>query len=76
MLCFPFKPLSYDTLLVKILVEERCIMKKDAFVVRIPKDLDEEFRKEVKRQGKQFNLSLEEAMKLWIADYQKRINDN
>ena len=51
-------------------------MKKDAFVVRIPKDLEEEFRKEVKRQGKQFNLSLEEAMKLWIADYQKRINDN
>lgn len=41
-------------------------MKKTVLVVRIPKDLDEQFRSEVKRQGKQFNLSLEEALKLWL----------
>lgn len=41
-------------------------MAKKVFVVEIPKKLDQEFRKQVKKQGKQFNLSLEEAMKLWI----------
>ena len=33
--------------------------------------LDQEFRNEVKKHGKQFNLSLEEAMKLWIKNSTK-----
>lgn len=41
-------------------------MEKEAFVIRIEKELDEEFREEVKRQNKQLNLSLEEAIKLWL----------
>ncbi|MGX7197338.1 hypothetical protein [Enterococcus olivae] len=41
-------------------------MEKEAFVIRIEKELDEAFRKEVKRQNKQLNLSLEEAIKLWL----------
>lgn len=41
-------------------------MSKNSFVVKIPKDLDREFRSEVKSQGKQYNLSMEEAMKLWL----------
>ncbi|NLM67478.1 MAG: hypothetical protein GX180_09945 [Enterococcus sp.] len=47
-------------------------MKKTVLVVRIPKDLDEQFRSEVKRQGKQFNLSLEEALKLWLEKNKKQ----
>ena len=41
-------------------------MEKESFVVRISKDLDEEFRKEVKLQNKRLNFSLEEALKLWL----------
>lgn len=41
---------------------------KKSFVVRISKKLDEEFRFIVRSQNKQLNLSLEEAIKLWIVE--------
>lgn len=47
-------------------------MDKEIFVVKIPKDLDHKFRTEVQKQGKQFNLSLEEAMKLWLKKNKKK----
>lgn len=48
-------------------------MVKENFVVKIPKELDQKFRSEVKAQGKKYNLSLEEAMRLWIeANKQKK----
>lgn len=47
-------------------------MSKESFVIKIPKDLDLKFRTEVKSQGKQFNLSMEEAMKLWLKKNKKR----
>lgn len=46
-------------------------MTKDVLVVKIPEDLDKKFREEVKRQGKQYNLSLEEAIQLWLKENEK-----
>lgn len=46
-------------------------MKKDFFVIDIPKDLDKKFRKKVEQEGKQYNLALEEAMILWIENTKK-----
>ncbi|MBM7708828.1 hypothetical protein [Enterococcus lemanii] len=46
-------------------------MEKKQLVVNIPKDLDEKFRLEVKKQGKKYNLSLEEALKLWLEKNKK-----
>lgn len=46
-------------------------MNKKPFVIEIPKDLDKKFREEVKKQGKQYNLSLEEAIRLWIKENEK-----
>lgn len=47
-------------------------MSKKSFVIKIPKELDKEFRSEVKSKGKQFNLSMEEAMKLWLRENKKK----
>lgn len=47
-------------------------MEKKPFVIEIPKDLDKKFREEVKRQGKQYNLSLEEAIRLWIKENEQQ----
>lgn len=47
-------------------------MEKKPFVIKIPKDLDKKFREEVKRQGKQYNLSLEEAIRLWIKENEQQ----
>ncbi|WP_392452813.1 hypothetical protein [Streptococcus parasuis] len=46
-------------------------MSKDVLVVKIPEDLDKQFREEVRKQGKQFNLSLEEAIRLWLKEKKK-----
>lgn len=47
-------------------------MSKDVIVVKIPKNIDEKFRQKVKEQGKQYNLSLEEAMRLWLRKQSKK----
>lgn len=47
-------------------------MSKDVLVVKIPEDLDKQFREEVRKQGKQFNLSLEEAIRLWLKEKKKK----
>ncbi|UTH67531.1 hypothetical protein NKZ81_03455 [Streptococcus suis] len=49
-------------------------MSKDVLVVKIPEDLDKQFREEVRKQGKQFNLSLEEAIRLWLKEKKISIN--
>lgn len=46
-------------------------MNKKTFVVEIPKELDVKFREEVRKQGKQYNLSMEEAIKLWLEENKK-----
>lgn len=46
-------------------------MTKEPFSVKIPKELDKEFRKQVDLQNKKYNLALEEAMKLWIEKNKK-----
>lgn len=46
-------------------------MNKESFVIKIPKELDKQFRTKVKSQGKQFNLAMEEAMKLWLKKNKK-----
>lgn len=47
-------------------------MSKDVIVVKIPKKTDEKFRRKVEKQGKQYNLSLEEAMRLWLKEQNKK----
>lgn len=47
-------------------------MDKEPFYVKIPKELDEEFRSVVSAQGKQLNLSIEEAMKIWLEEEKKK----
>ncbi|MGO3169142.1 hypothetical protein [Senegalia sp. (in: firmicutes)] len=51
------------------------IMTKEMFVIKIEKELDKKFRDEVEKQGKLYNLSLEEAMKLWLKEVEKKEND-
>lgn len=43
-------------------------MTKDPFVIELPEELDKEFRRIVEKQGKQYNLSLEEAIKFWLEE--------
>lgn len=51
-------------------------MDKQMFGTIIPEDLDKEFREKVEKLGKKYNLALEEAMKLWIEESQKRHNSS
>lgn len=41
-------------------------MSKETFGTILPKELEEKFRDKALSQGKQLNLALEEAMKLWL----------
>lgn len=49
-------------------------MSKITFGTIIPKKLEKEFRKTALSQGKQLNLALEEAMKLWLLQNTGKIN--
>lgn len=51
-------------------------MTKEMFVTKIKKGLDKKFRDEVEKQGKLYNLSLEEAMKLWLKKVNKENKKN
>lgn len=50
-------------------------MYKQIFSTIVPEDLNKEFRETVERQGKKYDLALEEAMKLWIETKEKN-NDS
>lgn len=41
-------------------------MSKETFGTILPKELEKRFRDKALSQGKQLNLALEEAMKLWL----------
>ena len=43
-------------------------MAKTYFTIRIDKEIYNEFKKECDVQGRLYNLSIEEAMKLWLAE--------
>lgn len=49
-------------------------MGKDRFTVKIKEEVDKEFRLKVKEQGKQFNLAMEEAMRLWTEKEKNKKN--